>query len=415
MTASIRASLFDHRGLCDLADWLAVGVAMSLPWSTTATGILIALWLLAVLPTMNAASIWRAVTTPAGGLPVLLWLFAAAGLVWADVAWTERLAGLGGFNRLLVIPVLLEQFRRSERGAWVLCGFLGSAICLLIASWLISIFFPLPGVYGKFHGVPVKDYIFQSDEFLLCGVALLGAPIEYWPKDKRRTVLLCALGIAFLANLAFVIVSRTDMFVAPVLILALGWRLSGLKGALAACVIAAVAVPVLWVSSPRLHDFALHSFVELHDYFATNAVTSAGMHVEFLRKSLDVFETAPIFGHGTGSIAEQLRLTTTGETGAGAIITVNPHDQIFAVAIQLGIVGAAILVAMWAAHFLLFRSGGMVAWAGIATVILNIATSLAHSHLFDFSHGWLYVFIVGAAGGVVLRQRDGEATGAATG
>ena len=40
-------------------------------------------------------------------------------------------------------------------------------------------------------------------------------------------------------------------------------------------------------------------------------------------------------------------------------------------------------------------------------VTQNIVTSLFNSHLFDFTAGWTYVFGVGVAGGMVLRQRSG--------
>jgi hypothetical protein len=32
-------------------------------------------------------------------------------------------------------------------------------------------------------------------------------------------------------------------------------------------------------------------------------------------------------------------------------------------------------------------------------------SSTAHSHLFDFTNGWLYVFGVGVLGGMALRER----------
>ena len=84
----------------------------------------------------------------------------------------------------------------------------------------------------------------------------------------------------------------------------------------------------------------------------------------------------------------------------------NPHNQIFAVAVALGLVGAAVLLAMWAAHFILFRGGEITAWVGTVIVVQNVVSCLANSHLFDFSQGWLYVFGVGIAGGVVLREAD---------
>jgi O-antigen ligase len=99
-------------------DWLAVGVAVSLPWSTSATSILVVLWILAALPTLDLSA-RRDFAEPAAFLPVLLWVLAAVGMLWADVSFADRLAGLSKFHRLLVIPLLLFHFRRSER--WRSC------------------------------------------------------------------------------------------------------------------------------------------------------------------------------------------------------------------------------------------------------------------------------------------------------
>jgi O-antigen ligase len=41
---------------------------------------------------------------------------------------------------------------------------------------------------------------------------------------------------------------------------------------------------------------------------------------------------------------------------------------------------------------------------GLVVVIQNIVGSLFNSHLFDFTHGWVYVVGVGIAGGVVLKE-----------
>ena len=81
-----------------------------------------------------------------------------------------------------------------------------------------------------------------------------------------------------------------------------------------------------------------------------------------------------------------------------------PHNQTFAIAIQLGVTGTLALWAMWPAHFLLFRSGGITAWLGTVIVVDNVVCSTVHSHLFDFNNGWLYVFGVGVLGGTVLQE-----------
>jgi O-antigen ligase len=406
MTASVRTKLFDHYRLLQLADWLALGVALSLPWSTTATSILVVLWLLAVLPTLSPASIWREVATPAGGLPVLLWLLAALGMLWANVSWSERLNGFEGYLRLLAIPFLLAQFRRSDNGALVLYGYLAAATCLLLTSWAFGLI-PVLASHGNYYGVPVKDYIFQSDEFLICGFALLGAAqAPAVQREWRWFVAMVVLAILFLGNLAFIFASRTSLLVTPFLVAGLGWRLSSVKGALLACLIGIVLAPMLWFSSPHLRDFTLDSVQDMRVYFTSDAVSSSGLHLEFLRKSFGIVESAPFIGHGTGSIPEEFRRAAAGTSGATAIVTVNPHNQIFAVAIQLGCVGALVLVAMWIAHFMIFRGGGWASWVGMVVVIENVVSSSVNSHLFDFSQGWLYVFGVGVAGGMALKKSD---------
>jgi O-antigen ligase len=82
-------------------------------------------------------------------------------------------------------------------------------------------------------------------------------------------------------------------------------------------------------------------------------------------------------------------------------VTANPHNQILAVAIQLGMVGALALIAMWVAHLALFRDASAMAWFGFVVVASNIVSSLFNSHLFDFTQGWLYVLGVGVIGGAL--------------
>jgi MFS family permease len=92
-----------------------------------------------------------------------------------------------------------------------------------------------------------------------------------------------------------------------------------------------------------------------------------------------------------------------------AAVTGNPHNQILAVAVQLGFIGTLTLIAMWIAHLALFREGTLVGWYGLTVVVSNIVGSLFNSHLFDFSQGWFYVFGVGVLGGVMLRRKHERA------
>jgi hypothetical protein len=83
----------------------------------------------------------------------------------------------------------------------------------------------------------------------------------------------------------------------------------------------------------------------------------------------------------------------------------DPHNQFFAIAIQIGLVGAAILLAMWAVHFSMFVGGGFACAMGQAVVIQNFIGSLFNSHLSTVTQGMLYCLAVGLLGGIVQRAR----------
>ena len=145
------------------------------------------------------------------------------------------------------------------------------------------------------------------------------------------------------------------------------------------------------------------SFSEVYAYETQNSRSSSAIRLELWKKSLGIIGAAPVIGHGTGSIPEQFARGPQG--GVFGLLADNPHNQVFAVAIQLGLIGTAILFAMWVAHLALFRGGGLVAWIGIVIVVQNLASAPFNSHLFNSFHGWLYVFAVGVVGGTALRER----------
>lgn len=406
---------FDRARLAVLADWFAVGVAVTLPWSTTASETFIVLWLLALLPTLTLAEVRRELGTAAGGLPALLWLLGVLGMLWADASWSDRIWGLGGFHKLLVIPLLLAHFRRSERGMTAVYGFLLSCAVLLILSWSLKIMWELRGPNGfyirdKFPGIPIKDYIAQSAEFMICAFGLLAAAVPM--VQTRRLALaaaLTALAALFLANIFYISPGRSGLVVLPVLIVLFGIRFFGWKGLIAALLAGVAIAGLAWSMSPFLRARLSTSFQEVQAYRSDNAATSAGMRLEFWKKSLGFVEQAPVFGNGTGSTRPLFRRAAEGENGAGGVASDNPHNQYLAVAVQLGLVGLAILLAMWVAHIALFRGSGVIAWVGLVVVLQNVIASAFNSHLFDFFHGWLYAFGVGVLGGIVLHQKQDAA------
>jgi O-antigen ligase len=385
-----------RRAATDIGDGLAAAVAAALPWSTSATGILIALWLVATLPSLDVAALRREVTSAAGGLPVLLALFGIAGLAWADVAVSEQLRGVEPFVRLLMIPLLFVQFRRPGRANWVAAAFLASSTVLLAAS-LTMVLFDYQNGHGP--GVPIGDYMSQSGLFVLCGFGLLDFAIGAILRRPIMAIACAALALLFLGDIAYVTTSRTTLVIIPVLYIV--WGLHRLRSKpLAGYLLAGLVLGAgLWIAAPEVREHLAKIPAEIAEHEATGAGTSSGARLEFWKASLDILREAPLFGHGTGSITAAFRQHAAPSDSAPAT---NPHNQLFAIGIQIGALGIAALLAMWSAHFLLFLSRGP--WIGLMAVTQNIVGSLFNSHLMDFTQSWIYVFAVGVFGGLALGQ-----------
>jgi len=404
MTDSLFLQVFDRRRFIRAADGFAILLAITIPWSTSAAGICAALYVLAVLPTLDAARLRTIRAIPALWLPIALVALGALGMLWADVAWAERLRGFEPMAKLLVLPLALLHFRQSERAHWVIAAFIASCTVLLAVSLVPVAVPPLRWVWHKDYGVPVKDYIVQSGEFLICMFAVLYLGVERFRANNRGASLaLFSLAAFFAVSILYVRTGRTALATLPVLVILFGMRMFRWRGMAATAVAGILIGAVAWASSPYLRERTTALIGEVQRYETENERTSAGERLEFWKKSLRFIAEAPVLGNGTGSIENLFRRTAVGTTGASSMVTTNPHNQTLMVGVQLGIVGIAALWAMWIAHLLVFRGEGFEAWFGLLVTVQIMVGSLFNSLLSDFTQGWTYVLCIGAAGGAVLR------------
>lgn len=394
-----------HR-LVLLTDALAAAVAITLPWSTSLTVIFGWLYLISLIPRLNLPALRSAFLEPVSALPTALFLLAALAMLWADVSLGERLQGLNVFRFILLIPGIVLHFRYSQNAHWVLVGFLGSCTVLLAFSWLLFFFPAIPWHNpAALSDVPVKDHITQSAEFTICIFVLAALGHDAW--SAKRTwyaALLFALVLIFLANIFYVALSRTSLIVLPVLLVLFGFKRFASKGLLGLLITGVALTAVAWFSSPYLRERVTRAVENVQDY-QTNSGTSVGLRLGFWQKSTELIAEAPVIGHGTGSVRELFERDAAREGRTAAIVTVNPHNQILTVALQLGLVGVVVLLAMWFVHLALFLNrAGLAAWIGLVVVVQNMISSMFNSHLFDFTQGVGYAWGVGIAGALVLRE-----------
>src|SRR5260370_1520999 len=282
------------------ADVFAVLIALALPWSTSLVGIFVVAWLVTVAPTLNLRLLMLSLKRPVCTLPIALFALAAGGTLWSDASWGDRIYAIGPTAKLLVLPVLIYHFERSTRGMWVFVAFLISCTLLMVMSWVVAYEPRLALKSGADYGIPVKNYIDQCQEFALCGVAL-AYPIVSLLGQKRFTkaALLGAICLSLVANMAFVIVSRTALVTMPIMLLIfallhLKWR----SVVLLVCTITVFA-GAAWAASPHVRARAATFLTDYQLYKERTIPTSMGLRLEFCQKALRIFTEAPIIRHRT--------------------------------------------------------------------------------------------------------------------
>jgi len=389
-------------------------IALLLPWTTT--GLIFALvpWLIA-FAFVDLRAFPRSLLRPICLLPVALVVLAAVGTLWSDASWPERIHAIGPAAKLLVLPLLIYQFERWPYGHWVFSAFLASCALLMLYSFTVAIdpnfslkLYLSRGPYKVESGIAVRNYIDQSQEFVLCALALVYPIVALFRQGRVRiAALLAVLAVGFLANMMFVVVSRTALVTLPVLVVVLAllhlrWR---------AAVIAAGAMGILaillWNVSPHLRTTIAKFSGDYEASIVGNDVSGMGSRLEYWRKSARFIADAPVLGHGTGSI-RGLFESVAGDADIDPLrgeIVSNPHNQTLSVAVQWGVVGILVLYALWFAHLLMFRGEGLACWIGLLVVVQNMLSSQLNTHLFDFTSGWIYVLGVGVAGGVALAAK----------
>src|SRR5262249_10278100 len=147
------------------------------------------------------------VTRPACALGVAMVVLAVLGMAWGNaIPWSDRMHALEKVLKLLWIVPFFAHFRRTTNLKMVLGAYVASNLLLLALSALVFLSPQLSDLIGsKAAGVPLKNYIDQSQGFALIAVVFLGCAAE----TLRRYSIVSAIfylgiSIAFLANLVFV-------------------------------------------------------------------------------------------------------------------------------------------------------------------------------------------------------------------
>jgi O-antigen ligase len=387
----------------------AVATAAMLPVSTSGQAIALSIFVVLAILTVKPEEWLATIVTPAAAIPVGLFVLMVIGMLWSPTPFAPG-GGVGHYAKLLLVPVAMACAFTPRQGLQIGYGFLAGCLVVLVLSFLSFVILLPPPFRHAMDGVPLKDNAVQSGCFALCAFALALGGVSAWVKgNRRRAAAMLILALVFLADIFMIYISKTGILMTVALVglfvvRAGGWR----RSLLIATPIVLVAAIALWSSGPARHRLAqIASDVHAVDdgKASSEASISTASRLDFWSKAVEFIGQAPLFGHGTGSTKSLYQsLEATRPSPYGEAVP-DPHNQFFAIAIQVGLVGGAILLAMWAVHFSMFVGGGFACAIGQAVVIQNFIGSLFNSHLSTVTQGMLYCLAVGLLGGIVQRAR----------
>ena len=319
---------------------------------------------------------------------------------YGPASWHDALNALGGWRRLLLVPLCVAVFDDTASKQLVckvlVISCLVAAAVSFVTRWeQITILDKLPpGV--SFHNYTVQALSF-SVAIIVCIAAIMRP--EAFAGDRllgdRRIMAAAIAALAF--DVVFVLWGRSGylaLLVMPVAVVTFlvrgSWRVKVLAG-----FAVLVCVGVLLGSNAQVRSRVGQAVREFESADQSATPTSLGYRAVFWPITLHMVRDHPIFGVGTGGFADGYRPYGQGVEGWRGNDTGDPHNQFLKILGEQGLVGLAAFL------FFIFRALTCPAPApyrqlAAATLICWCATSMANSHFSTFVEGRLIFFWLGA-------------------
>lgn len=397
-----------------LARFSAVLSLAAVPVSTAGVNLATGLVLLFAVCSPEA---WRGLrkirTSPTSVAAIALFTVLALSLAYTTAGMNEAVNFLLKYRKLLMFPVLLLVLRGEGSAKWG-----GAAIWALFAALTISMLLTYTNAFGwtalgpmhDTQGPVSKPWVFKdhiSGGLMMAFLIWLSMSLAKSMSKPVWRWLLYLNALLALVNVLFVLQGRTGQVVALIYIAVfIVWQLSQLlhlRGARAgrirlaatlACIVACMGLAyyAFTAKDSRLADTGQ----EITSFEDNNQVTSAGVRLEFYRRSVDLFAHRPIAGYGVGSVLPEFERLAKNQTGGRAVMAGNPHNEFLLMGVQLGVIGIALFLWLLVALYRECRLVDPLARNVIYGYLLAFfAGCFANSLLLNFTEGSLFVLLSG--------------------
>ncbi|BBB15030.1 O-antigen ligase [Candidatus Rickettsiella viridis] len=302
---------------------------------------------------------------------------------YSVASWSEELYILSKYSKFLLGFFLFSVFSDEKTRYYAFFSFLCAATLTLLLSYLKFFGWDILHRFSGDSGV-FKDHIFTG--FLLAFTSYAYALLAFSNKKWRLVFTVLFLLASF--NVLFINLGRSGYVVFFSLLLLLSWQKFSWKGFSVAVLLSIFLLggTLLLPSNFKDRFFTVHK--EIQQYDKGKEDTSTGLRLSFYKNSLQLFFKHPWIGTGTGSFAKAYASVAK----ENEWLTKNPHNEYLNIAVQFGLLGLIVLLALFISHWQQSFRLPWVAKNFAQAVVVSIAVGcLFNSWLLDVTQGTFYV------------------------
>jgi O-antigen ligase len=335
----------------------------------------------------------------------LAWLYLT--LLWSEGGDDERMVSFMRHARLLVVPAVYFLLDSKRDALKILLAVALGQLFVVCSSWLLWLGLSLPWAitdYKSSAGVLFTSTLEQPvmSTLMLILVWFLRTEIP----QQWRTKFVISVLVLTITNVFFVMTGRTGYLVMLLAIaLAVFWRLPK-KLKPVALLIPVLITVVLGLVSTRFQTKITEINLDIFAYQQGNIqdTNSQGKRLDYWVKSLEAIKTKTFVGHGVGSWrSNYIQLGGLDRPDPPS----NPHQQFLLWAVEGGLIGLALLLAIFAA---LYRDAGRLQTpaqqALKATLAISFLMSMMNCPFFGAGMGEFFFVMMGA----LLATKDRQLT-----
>ncbi|HYN11416.1 MAG TPA: O-antigen ligase family protein [Burkholderiales bacterium] len=382
--------------MLDAARVTVLLAAAALPFSTTATSVFMGLALLCWALSGQLQPTLRAIAAePAAWLGFVLLAALCAGVAWSRVPPKEAFAAVLKYRELALFSIVMFLFADERWRARLLWTIFIAAIALMAASHAIFLGLVRNVVPAVEHNaVLLKSPITHG--FMMSLLAYGAAALALAGTGWRRWVM-AAVALSAVLNTLLAVQGRTGYVVLAALAVWLAVSQRSVKAVAVVLLGLAIAVGAAYRWAP--------AFQARIDQTATEAIenrtdreTSIAMRLHYLKRSVELVRKDPLLGAGTGAWSDAFYEATVNDPPLFHDRRhYHPHNEYLYLAVQLGLGGLVLLVALFGAAF--WRAGALPdkeALLARGFVLAFAMGCLLNDFLWDSTEGHLWAVLGGA-------------------